>query len=149
MTTQIDYKKQAQDFLGETKTTFSIVKIGRGTFDGDRKGWIRNKYAATFSRGDHTEWFEFTNSAHINKDGSLAGEYDRDRSARTEKDPSAYDVLACLQKYDVGTFKNFCDDFGYDEDSKKAEKTYFAVQEEFKKVKALWGDSLEKLQEIQ
>lgn len=66
------------------------------------------------------------------------------------KVPTAYDVLTCLQKYDVGTLENFCSEFGYNEDSKKAEKTYNAVAEEFKNVCMLFSDSeIEELQEIQ
>lgn len=66
------------------------------------------------------------------------------------KSPTPYDVLACLQKYEVGSLKDFCGDFGYDEDSKKAEKTYKAVVEEFKNIQILFSDEeIEKLQEIQ
>lgn len=35
---------------------------------------------------------------------------------------SVYDVLACLQKYDCGTFVEFAHEFGYDTDSREAEK---------------------------
>jgi len=63
--------------------------------------------------------------------------------------PTAYDVLSCLQKQDVGTFENFCSEFGYDEDSRKAEKIYNAVCKEWDNVKMLWSDAeIEKLQEI-
>lgn len=66
------------------------------------------------------------------------------------KEPSAYDVLACLQKYEVGTFEDFCNEFGYDTDSKKAEKTYHAVLNEWQNVAMLYNDKeLEQLQEIQ
>ena len=65
------------------------------------------------------------------------------------KEPTAYGVLACLQKYDVGTFENFCGDFGYDEDSRTAEKTYKAVVKEFDNVCKIWTDEeIEQLQEI-
>ena len=64
--------------------------------------------------------------------------------------PDAYSVLACLTKYDPGSFENFCGDFGYDTDSRRAEKTYKAVQDEYKNVKMLWSDAeIEKLREIQ
>ena len=66
------------------------------------------------------------------------------------KIPTAYDVLTCLTKNDPDTFEEFCDNFGYDKDSRKAEKTYFAVRDEFKEVRLLWTDEqIEKLQEIQ
>lgn len=64
--------------------------------------------------------------------------------------PTAYDVLAALTKYDPGTFENFCGDYGYDTDSKSAEKTYKGVKEEFAMVQALWTDAeIEQLHEIQ
>lgn len=62
---------------------------------------------------------------------------------------SAYDLLACIQKYDPGTFENFCGDFGYDTDSRKAESTYHAVQKEYQKVSRFFTDAeLVELQEI-
>lgn len=63
--------------------------------------------------------------------------------------PSAYDVLACLTKHDVGTFEDFCGEFGYDEDSKQAEKTYKSVLNEWQNVAMLWNDEeIGQLQEI-
>ncbi len=41
---------------------------------------------------------------------------------------SAYDVLACLEWSDPGTFENFCGEFGYEPDSIKANKTWRAVK---------------------
>jgi len=65
------------------------------------------------------------------------------------KIPNAYDVLSCLTKNEVGSFKEFCDNFGYDDDSIKAEKTFKAVQEEYKEIAILYNDEeIQKLQEI-
>lgn len=65
-------------------------------------------------------------------------------------EPTSYDVLACLTKYDPGSLENFCDEFGYDLDSKSAEKIYNAVREEYLNVCALFGqDEMEQLIEIQ
>jgi len=65
------------------------------------------------------------------------------------KEPTPYSVLACIQKYDVGTFQNFCDDFGSDTDSRKAEKTYKAVVNEWQNIAMLYNDKeLEELREI-
>lgn len=63
--------------------------------------------------------------------------------------PDEYSILACLQKYDVGTFEDFCSEFGYDTDSRQAEKVYNAVKEEYLNVCTIFNDKeLEELQEI-
>ena len=54
--------------------------------------------------------------------------------------PTAYDILACLTKYDPGSFENFCSEFGYDEDSRRAYKTYKAVVKEFENVEKLFSE---------
>ena len=64
--------------------------------------------------------------------------------------PSNYDILACLQKYDVGSFEDFCGEFGYDEDSRMAEKTYNAIREEYTNLCTIFTDEeMELMQEIQ
>jgi len=64
--------------------------------------------------------------------------------------PTSYDVLASLHKYNVGTFGDFCSEFGYVQDSRKAEQTYKAVLDEYNNLKMLYSDKeLEKMQEIQ
>jgi hypothetical protein len=66
--------------------------------------------------------------------------------AKGGEEPTLYDVLACLQKYDVGTFNDFCSMFGYDGDS---EKIYKAVVKEFEAMQRLFTDEeLEILSEI-
>lgn len=63
--------------------------------------------------------------------------------------PTPYDVLACLQKYDVGNFEDFCCEFGYDTDSRRAEKTYQAVCQEYDKLCTIFtGDEMELMREI-
>lgn len=64
--------------------------------------------------------------------------------------PTLYDVLTCLQKYDVGTFDDFCGEFGYDTDSRSAKKTYKAVVKEYDKMCSLFSENdLEVLRQIQ
>lgn len=61
--------------------------------------------------------------------------------------PSLYDVLATLEKYDVGSFEDFCSEFGYEaynEDytgrNKKSFNIYKAVIRQYKAVVRLFGD---------
>jgi len=69
--------------------------------------------------------------------------------AAGNKQPEMYDILSCLQKYDIGTFENFCGDFGYNEDSRKAEKIYKAVAKEYENMCRLFTpEQLEEMSEI-
>jgi hypothetical protein len=127
-----EYQKQADDFLKETGTTFKAkFKKNDFYFDGDKE--TRDIYRINLKRNGKSYNFDFGQSVN----GSVNKEV-----------PTAYDVLACLQKYDVGTFNDFCSEFGYDTDSRKAEKTYYAVLKEFQGVNYLFSDVMDKLQEI-
>lgn len=76
------------------------------------------------------------------------GKYPR-RPNQFRKVPTAYDVLACVEKNEVGTFEDFCGNFGYDTDSRKAETVYRAVCEEYRKVQNFFtAEELDKLNEI-
>ena len=99
---------------------------------------ISNRKKGIFKSSPLRFWFE---KEHFNLSG-LFLDYG--------KSPTPYDVLSCLQKYEVGSFKDFCGDFGYNEDSRKAEKTYKAVVEEFKNIQILFSnEEIEKLQDIE
>lgn len=65
------------------------------------------------------------------------------------KEPTMYDVLSCLEKYAHPTFEDFCSEYGYDTDSRTAERTYKAVQREYKGVERLFSDIMDELREIQ
>lgn len=64
------------------------------------------------------------------------------------EEPNLYTVLSCFTKYDPESFDNFCREFGYNEDSRTAERTYKAVCKEWKAVNRLFNDCLDELQEI-
>lgn len=68
---------------------------------------------------------------------------------KAEAIPNTYDVIDCLEKYDVGTFEDFCSEFGYDEDSRRAERIYIAVVKEFKELQKIFSEEqLEILRDI-
>ena len=63
--------------------------------------------------------------------------------------PDVYDVLAVLTKDDPDTFEEFCSNFGYDTDSRKAEGVYKAVRDEFLNIERLFNSSeMDMLREI-
>mgnify|MGYP006921432348 CR=1 FL=1 len=174
MTQTTDYQKQAIDFLQSTNTEFKAEFLRNGKHFNDDKE-VRDIYKITLKRGTRQYSFNFGQSI-INSKYYLdikipARTYTLSGSNRTgnykindiEKYksggnllklvkgeiPTAYDVLACLTKYDPGTFEDFCGEFGYDADSKKAEKTYNAVREEWLNITRLFtDDEISQLAEI-
>jgi len=169
-----DYNQQAADFLTKTGATMQVKFLRNGKhFDDDKD--VRDIYEITIKRGQRKYAFNFGQSimdsqyyqdkiqgrTYTMSGGNRTGNYSINDIQKYQsggqqlkivkgQEPTAYDILACLQKYDVGTLEDFCGDFGYDTDSKKAEKTYKAVVDEFKNVCALFTDAeIEELQEIQ
>jgi len=134
-----EYEIQADNFLINTGTTFKAEKIGNYYyFDGDKVK--RDVYEITLKRNKKEHTFKFGQS--IFNSGPQIKERGRIKA------PTAYDVLVYLQKYDIGTLDNFCSDFGYDTDSKKATEIYFKVQEEYNNVCLLFHDVIDDLVEI-
>lgn len=74
--------------------------------------------------------------------------YDSIHNTRMGIEPTPYSLLACLQKYEVGTYHNFCDEFGYDPYDSKSEEIYAAVVNEEINVQRLFGDCMDELREI-
>jgi len=167
------YDTQANDFLEKTNTEIKIefLKVG----DHFKNGVIRDIYNITLKKGLRQYVFKFGQS--VDKSGFYAIQGRRktilDRAligqnnlltriryllpiAMIQKDeihfpvaPTNYDILACLTKYPVDIFEDFCREYGYDTDSRKAKKTFKAVKKEWDMVRALWSDTeIEMLQEI-
>lgn len=135
MNTTMDYQQQAINFLNATKTEMEFKKIGHDFYFPDDKEerdiWRITLLQRTYPIKKYS--FRFGQSI-----------------ANKGKKPTEYDVLACLTKYDPETFENFCSNYGYDMDSRKAEKTYMAVQEEWTNLCRLFThEQFEQLQEIQ
>lgn len=53
-----------------------------------------------------------------------------------------YSILCCIHMdyYTPDTFEEFCSEFGYDEDSRKAEKTYLSCLKQSKKLKTVFSE---------
>lgn len=172
-----NYEQQANDFLEKTGAKIDIQFSNYGKhFDDDKEN--RDIYNVTITRGNRKFSFKFGNSLNDSGFYFTVGRkhYDLDRKYLESKNlvfvckqidcsftptckadiihkpvkPNNYDILCCLTKYDPGSFDNFCSEFGYDTDSKKAEKTYNAVLDEYKNVCALFtDDEINELSEIQ
>lgn len=134
--TDNNYHKQAEDFLDKTGTTFEAKFLYNGPYFPDDKE-NRNVYEIKLSRSRLGRSYTFRFGQSIARSGSGKREI-----------PTAYDVLACITKFDPGTFKDFCANFCYDEDSRKAFDIYLKVQDEWDNINRLFGDVLDELQEI-
>lgn len=131
-TEETDYNQQALDFLNVTNTSLTIKFKDFGKhFAGDTVN--RYIFKCKLKNDLHSYSFDFGQSVAAGK-----------------KEPTAYDILAFLQKYDCGSFSDFCSDFGYEIDSRIAKKTYKSVVNEFINIDKLFTEEqIEKLQEIQ
>lgn len=133
MKTTSNYQQQAIDFLNKVNATIKIEYHSYGKhFEDDKES--RNIYNVTVKRNGKQFNFKFGDSIANTKAGH---------------EPCEYDVLACITKSEPeDTFEDFCSSYGYDTDSRKAERIYKAIQREFKGINRVFGDVLEQLQEI-
>lgn len=129
------YDKQAQDFADKHNVKLSILNVEHKSYEPlDDKECSRDVYTLKLSRGRKSHTFTFGQSI-IN---SLKG-----------IQPTMYDVLSCLTQYDPEDFECFCSNYGYNNDSISALKTYKSVCKEWKATEKLFGDVLDELREIQ
>ena len=164
-----DYTKQALEFLEKAKATCNI-EFGGCTINPDwKEKEYRNFYNVVLSssRGsmnfvfwdsiNNTEVLKMTLAEYAKKRFKCQYEYlthtDKAKASKELKEkkaaavPSAYDILACMTKYDPGTFDEFCSEFGYDEYSKTADKIYIAVIKEYKQLERIF--TTEQMEELQ
>jgi len=131
-----EYTTNAENLLKSMNVKFKTKFVKYDFyFDDDKER--RDIFRVTFQRGKKRFSLNFGQSLN--------------ESTRTgDNPPTCYDVLSCITKYDLGSFENFCNEFGYDTDSRKAEKTYKAVVKEYEKVCNFFSEQeIEELQEIQ
>jgi hypothetical protein len=127
-----DSEKQANNFLEKTRTTLK-VKFLKNDFYFPEDKETRNIYRITLERNGKKYSFTFGQSIFNTKQNIS---------------PDAYDILACVEKYQYINFNDFCSSFGYDEDSRKAEKIFKAVQKQGEKINEMFADCIEELREI-
>jgi hypothetical protein len=150
--TTTNYKQQAADFMTKTGATMKAELLGNMPHFDDAEE-ARDVYQITLTRGKQAYSFRFGQSiansgTSVKRSRNGKTMYDHELIPRKRIIPTEYDIIAAVQKNDVGTFADFCSEFGYDEDSRKAEKIYFAVQKEWAGIERIFGDVIEELQEI-
>lgn len=130
-TTELSYTAQAEQFATKYGIKLEVLSEEyRPYFPSDKES--RSVFKMKLTRNKKYYTFNFGQSI-----------------VNAGQEPTMYDVLTCLTKYDPESFEDFCGNFGYDEDSRTAERTYKAVVKEYKAVERLFSDILEELQEIQ
>jgi len=109
------------------------VYIGEPRFmsyfeDDKEKNINRNVYTVTIKRNGLRISFKFGDSIINTQEG---------------KQPELYDILACLQSdyFIPDNFKDFCSEFGYNEDSIKTKKLYKKCISQSQKLKAIFKDN--------
>lgn len=134
-----EYVKQAKGFLESCNATMTITYLGKAV----NKNWdetqLRNVYRATITTPKGSMWVKFWDSIASTKSG---------------EQPTEYDILACLQKYEVGTFGDFVAEYGYEiedfHDRQRATNIYYAVRDEYAKVRRCFTEEqIEAMCEIQ
>ena len=135
----MNYEKQAKKFLEDTGTTLGIVYIGHEISDNRKDGNFRDRYEFTLTKGNHHYSADFWQSIAGSEEG---------------KEPTAYDILACLDVDYTEDFNDFCEMFGYNDlplsEHDRVMNIYEAVKEQSEALQRLYTEEeLEQLQEIQ
>ena len=129
-----EYTEQADRFLKAHGLKFKAVYLEHGKYFPDDKEEC-DIWRLSLRRGTRGFSVRFGNSLMDSDHGNTP--------------PTAYDLLACLTKYDPGTFANFCADYGTNEDSISGLRTYKAVCREWAKVSRFFtAAELKELQDI-
>ena len=170
-----EYTKQAEQFLKDTGTEFSIKFLYTGPFFQDEKE-VRDVFEFTLksARGSYTSQFgdsiRNTERRKFRSDHQSAhnfygyavklgfvlepsGAFVRKHPKNETPPPGAYDAVACLQKHDVGTFEDFVADFGYSEqpltEYPRVVGIYHACAEQYAALSRLFTpEQMAQLQEI-
>lgn len=150
-----EYIKQATEFLQKTYTKMKIRYVGLAVNKEWKEKDERCLYEITLTSPRGSMTFDFWDSIQNTKIRIMPfDEYNvqanKELAAKKKAAvPSVYDVLACLTKCDPGTFEDFCSNYGYDEDSRTAERVYFTVQKEYTQLARLFTpEQMEELAEI-
>ena len=133
-----EYVKQARDFLEACNATIQITLVGCEINKNWNDNIRRNVYRATIKTPMGVMWVKFWDSAYNTERGI---------------EPTEYDVLACLVKYDSSTIDDFVNEYGYEvnewADVKRIKNIYNAVKRQYKSLcRCFTPDQIEAMREI-
>lgn len=176
-----EYIKQAEDFLKSTGTEFTIVYQFTGPyFQGDKENRDVYRFTLRNAKGEYSG--TFGDSINNTKRRAFMGQFRLGRamqiSCQEERAmravdvpliksgqffklesynppmPSAYDILACLEKYELDTFEAWTREMGYDEQPLKEYSNVFriwnACVEQYRGLSRIFTpEQMDQLREIQ
>lgn len=113
-----NYNLKMKEILRNAGIDVNIIFITKNFTDWDKEN-LHNQYKVILKRGKKQMQFDFFDCSHNTYNGLK---------------PTIYDVVACLEWYEIYDFENFCLDFGYDTDSIKAFNIYTKCKEQQKEL---------------
>ena len=171
--THTDCQNQAREFLNSCPAEMSITYVGRVKVDWDNRTHDMYTCIIKTQRGQmtvnfhdsiaNTEIHHTTLSEYIEKHyGYRAPDIPCNIRAKANKElkakkevakPTEYNILSCLEKYDVGSMDDFLHEYGYEikcvADMTNFINTYNAVVKEYNDVRRCFTDKqIEALREI-
>ena len=144
-----EYVKQAKDFLKSCNATMDIMYLGTEVNKNWHQKTERDTYIVNIRTPKGNMQVKFWDSINNTIKNS-----DFRRINKPRIKPTAYDILSCLQKYDVGDIEDFMWEFGYEikkrGDLKRLQDTYNAVVKEYQDIcRCFTPEQIEAMQEIQ
>ena len=144
-----NYEKRAKDFLKKCNASMNFLYLGCNQNDLWEEPFSRDNYIVNIVTPKGNMQVKFWDSKN-NTDKNLQ----RKCCGYSRIYPTAYDVLSCLQKYDVGDIEDFMFEYGYTlekkGDLKRIQAIYEACKKEYEDIcRCFTEKQIEELQEIQ
>lgn len=114
----MNYEEKMKEILKGAGISVDIVFITKSYTKWDKDN-LHNQYKVVLKRGNKQMQYDFWDRLYNTKKGLK---------------PSKYDVISCLEWYEIYDFEDFCMNFGYDTDSIKAFETYKECQKQQKEL---------------
>lgn len=109
----MNYNKEMRKILLNAGIDVNIIYITKSYNNWDKEN-LHNQYKIILKRGNKQMQYDFWDSLN---------------NTESNEKPTIYDVIACLEWYEIFDFEDFCLDYGYDIDNISA----FNIYKEYKK----------------
>jgi hypothetical protein len=147
VTAEKEMKKLA-DFIAENNISMTVKRADSNPNMPDA-GYGSFHYKCTLTRTFETDTLYTNRKTGESKPRTYTNRYTLPFTTGSgwTREPSTADVLDCLASDSASienarSFEDWCSEFGYDEDSRKAEKMFKACERQAHKLKAFLGPNL-------